>query len=177
MESGYHAERWLDLELLCVHPERLDPLLARLATQLRAHRFDVVCGPLVEGAFLALDIARRLSLLFTYSERFEPPAQGELYPVDYRLPGPLREIVKGKRVAIVNDVISAGSAVGRTFEDLENCGAIPVAIGALLILGEWTARFAAEKGLAVEALAFETFPKWTPAECPLCQRGIPVTAR
>jgi orotate phosphoribosyltransferase len=175
MESGYHAERWLDLELLFLHPERLDRLANELADRLSAHRFDVVCGPLVEGAFLGLGIARRLSLPFTYAERFERPERSGLYPVEYRLPRSLRQVVDGKSVAIVNDVISAGSAVRGTFADLESCGARTVAIGALLVLGDWTRKFAEEKEVAVESLAFETFRSWTPEECPLCADGAELT--
>jgi orotate phosphoribosyltransferase len=170
MESGFHTDRWLDLELLYVHPERLDPLVTRLSAQVATHPFDIVCGPLVEGAFLAIDVARRLSLPFTYSERLERAA------VEYRIPGALRDFVKGKRVAIVNDVISAGSAVGKTYDDLQTCGATPVAIAALLILGDWTKVFAADKKLALEALAFESFEKWKAEECPLCRAGVALTA-
>jgi orotate phosphoribosyltransferase len=175
MESGYHAERWLDLELLFLHPERLDPLANELAGRLAAHRIDAVCGPLVEGAFLALAVARRLSVPFTYAERIERPERSGLYPVEYRLPRSLRHVVGGKRLAIVNDVISAGSAVRGTFADLESCGAGTVVIGALLILGDWTRTFAEEKHVAIESLAFETFRSWTPAECPLCAEGTALT--
>ncbi|HSP16078.1 MAG TPA: phosphoribosyltransferase family protein [Thermoanaerobaculia bacterium] len=150
-------------------------MVDELARRLSAHRFDLVCGPLVEGAFLALMVAHRLSVPFTYAERFERPAHGELYPVDYRLPGALRRVVNGKRVAVVNDVISAGSAVRGAVADLETCGATPVTIGTLLVLGDWTRRFGAEKGMAIESLAFDSFRSWTPADCPLCARGMPLT--
>jgi hypothetical protein len=40
--------------------------------------------------------------------------------VKYRIPPALRSQVRGKRVAIVNDVINAGSAVRGTFLDLRN---------------------------------------------------------
>ena len=173
-ESGHHGSIWLDLETLCLRPGRIEPLAARIAAALAGHNIEVVCGPLVEGAFVALMVARHLGVPFTYAQRFEGAAGAGLYSVAYRLPRSLRAHVRGKRVAIVNDVINAGSAVGGAFADLQRCGAIPVAIGALLVLGEWASRFAAEKQLALEVLSVVPNELWTPSECPLCQKGMPL---
>ena len=49
-----------------------------------------------------------------------------LYPVDYRIAPALRGTIRGLRVALVDDAISAGSAVRSTLADLESCGAVPV---------------------------------------------------
>ena len=59
-ESGHHGDTWLNLELLCLQPEPVEQLAAVLADCLSEQRPDVVCGPLVEGAFVALMVARRL---------------------------------------------------------------------------------------------------------------------
>ena len=96
---------------------------------------DVVCGPLVEGAFVALMVARRLAVPFTYTERFDSRVPRACSRCAYRLPGAQRELVSGKRVVIVNDVIGAGSAVLGTLKDLYECGADPVAIGTLATRG------------------------------------------
>src|SRR6266404_5693134 len=114
LESGHHGELWLDLELLCLRPEPVRRLAACLAARLAAHRVEVVCGPLIEGAFVALMVAAELGVPFTYAERSvdEGLAKGEtdaLYPVQYCLPRSLRDVLRGKRVGIVNDVINAGS--------------------------------------------------------------------
>jgi orotate phosphoribosyltransferase len=122
-ESGHHGELWLDLELLCLHPEPVQRLAERLAARLLPYEVEAVCGPLVEGAFIALMLASELHVPFTYSERFENFGTDALYPVEYRIPSRLREELQGKRVAIVNDVINAGSAVLGTLVDLEACGA------------------------------------------------------
>jgi orotate phosphoribosyltransferase len=80
--------------------------------------------------------------------------------------------VRGKRVAIVNDVINAGSAVRGAFTGLVDCGAQPVAIGTLLTLGSWAAEFAAVENLALETLASLPNTVWEPSDCPLCKKGI-----
>jgi orotate phosphoribosyltransferase len=144
-----------------------------LAGLLRGYDLHAVCGPLVEGAFVALTVAAELRVDFTYAERIGSGREG-LFPVDYRLPGALRERVRGQRVAIVNDVIAAGSALRATLADLRECGAEPVAIGALLVLGGAAERYAAEPSIALERLAAREHAQWEPTACPLCATGVPL---
>lgn len=173
LESGHHSDLWLELELLCRHPRRIEGAVTALADELRGLAVEVLCGPLNEGAFVALMAAAHLDLEFVYAERFEGEGSG-LFPVSYRLPRVLRPVVAGRRVAIVNDVISAGSAVRGAHADLVACGATPVALAALLVLGEAAVQFATAHGMQCISLARRPFPLWTPAECPLCAAGVPL---
>jgi len=174
LESNHHGDLWLDLELLCLHPAAIQRFAVELARQLARHNVEAVCGPLVEGAFVALMVAAELRLEFAYAERFANPRSDALYPVEYRIPPPLRSRIRGKRVAIVNDVINAGSAVRGTFQDLRACGAEPVAIGALLVLGDSAVSCAAGEHIALESVATLPNRLWTAAECPLCASGVPL---
>lgn len=174
LESGHHGDVWFDLETLCLNSREFRPFAERLAAQLKKHQVDVVCGPLVEGAFVALLVSLELGCQFAYAERFVDTTHEELFPVRYRLPISLQPAVSGKRVAIVNDVISAGSSVRGTFFDLRAIGADIVAIGALLAFGESISEFAVQHGIALELL--ERIPNnlWKPDECPLCAAGITI---
>ena len=174
LESGHHGDLWFSLETLCLHSRAIRPFAAQFAARLEKHNVDVVCGPLVEGAFVALLVSLELGCDFVYSERFANPARQGLYPVEYRLPTVLQPAVQGKRVAIVNDVINAGSAVRGTFFDLQARGADIVAIGALLALGDAIGAFAAENQIALELLKRMPNNLWSPAECPLCAKGEPL---
>jgi orotate phosphoribosyltransferase len=166
-ESGHHGELWLDLDTLFLRPHRLGPYLAQLADRLSRHAVDAVCGPLVGGAFVAQLLAARLDLECYYSARSEP-----LHPVGYRIPDAFGRRLPGRRVAVVDDVINAGSAVRATAGALRGCGAEPVAIGALLVLGSAVAEAAG--GLPVEAVATAPNPLWPSADCPLCAAGTPL---
>jgi orotate phosphoribosyltransferase len=172
LESGHHGDRWLDLESLFLHPQRVRDVAAALVEPLSRLKVDAVCGPLVEGAFVALLVAPRLNVLFTYSERFARPAEDGLFPAGYRIPAPLRERLRGKRVAIVNDVINAGSAVRGTFDDLRDCGASVVAISAPLVLGTAAPAFASGKGVPLHAIATLPNNLWPPSDCPLCAARV-----
>jgi orotate phosphoribosyltransferase len=174
LESGHHGDLWFQLETLCLHSRELRPFGARLAAQLVRYEVEVVCGPLVEGAFVALLVALELGCDFAYAERFADTTREGLFPVEYRLPRALQPVVKGKRVAIVNDVISAGSAVRGTYSDLQAIGANVVAIGSLLALGDAISEFAAGLGVALELLERMPNNLWTPSQCPLCAAGTPL---
>jgi orotate phosphoribosyltransferase len=93
------------------------------------------------------------------------------YPVECRLPVALQSEVKDKRVAIVNDLISARSAVRGAFFDLQAIGAEVVAIGALLALGDSIIGFASEHHVALALLKQMPNNLWTPSQCPLCAAG------
>jgi orotate phosphoribosyltransferase len=175
-ESGHHGQVWLDLELLFLRPERVQPLAEALGERLRAHRPQAVCGPLVEGAFVALMVASSLRLPFSYSEPVRDPDATGLFPVAYPIPRSLEPTLQGMRVAVVNDVTNAGSAVRGTIASLRRCGARPVAIGTLAVYGDAAGELATTHDVALEALA--SFPSriWEPSACPLCASGVPLTA-
>ena len=175
-ESGHHGALWLDLERLFLSPERIQPLADALADRLRRHQPAAVCGPLVEGAFVGLMVAVSLGLPFSYSEPVRDHGSTGLFPISYPIPQPLHAELRGKRVAIVNDVVNAGSAVRGTVAALKQCGAQPVVIGTLAVYGEAASELAAAHGVALETLA--SFPSriWAPSACPLCAKGVPVNA-
>jgi orotate phosphoribosyltransferase len=172
LESGHHGELWLDLERLCLRTEPVRRLAAELARRLAPRRIEVVCGPLVEGAFVGLLVADELGVPFTYSERVASESSDSLFAARYRVRPALRRELQGRRVAIVNDVINAGSAVRGTLADLSSCGAQVAAIGTLAILGEPAVELAARAGAALETLARYPNEIWTPQDCPLCARGV-----
>lgn len=172
MESGYHSEHWFDLDSLLAQSERLRPFVRELGERLAQHRLDAICGPVTGGAKLAEMIGRELQLECFFSERFEDASATGLFPVKYRIPPATRERIRGKAVAIVNDAISAGSAVRGTYTDLLACGARPAAFGALFVFGKAAAQFAVEKNLPLKAVAQIECGLWKPAECPLCRAGV-----
>jgi orotate phosphoribosyltransferase len=174
-ESGHHGRLWLDMERLLLHPDRVRPLAETLADRLRRHQAEAVCGPLVEGAFVGLMVASSLRLPFTYSEPVRDEGAAGLFPVSYPIPASLHAELRGKRVAIVNDVVNAGSAVRGTLAALEQCGARPVVMAALAVYGSSAGELAGRHGIALEALA--SFPSriWVPSACPLCAEDLPLT--
>jgi orotate phosphoribosyltransferase len=163
--TGYHGDLWLDLDALFLHPSRLRPYVGWLAERLREHPPDAVCGPLEGGAFLAYAVADRLGVAFLAGYR---SATGYRVP---RIPGG----IGGWRVAVVDDAVNAGTAVAACLRELRAQGAVPVAVAALLALGEATAMVPARLGVPFYPAGTIPSRAWPARECPLCADGIPVT--
>jgi orotate phosphoribosyltransferase len=174
LESGHHGSLWLDLDPLFVRPGRLRRFVAGLADKLARHHIEAVCGPLTGGAFLAQSVAAALDVEFYYTQGVAPRERDALYAVTYRMPDGLHERAQGKSVAVVDDVINAGSAVRGTLAELRACGATPAAVGALLALGPAAAGLCADQHLPLETIAQLSNEIWAPAECPLCAAGTPL---
>lgn len=174
LESGHHGNLWLELDRLFLKPNALQPFVVELARRLSAFKVKAVCGPMAGGALIAHGIALELGVDFLYTERTPPQTPDGLFSASYTLPAPLRPSVRGLNVAIVDDVINAGSAVRGTLADLESLGARTVVIGALLVLGETGRSYFMERNLAVESVAQLPNELWTPKECPLCLAQIPL---
>jgi orotate phosphoribosyltransferase len=171
LESGHHGDLWLELDGL-FWSDAIHPAAERLAARIRPYGADVVCGPLVGGALLAQLVAARLGAAFCYAERTSTGTG--LYSATYHLPTALRSRVPGRRVAIVDDVVNAGSAMRATLADLTAAGAEVVALGALLALGSTPAAIAAGVGLPLEALVTRSNEIWEPDRCPRCAEGEPL---
>jgi orotate phosphoribosyltransferase len=169
-ESGYHSDVWWDLEALCRRPAALLPYVNALATQVKEYNPDVVCGALVEGAFVALLAACNLHTDFAYALRSGGDPK-QLFSVSYYLPNALRGVVKGKRVVIANDVISAGSAVRGAIDDVQQWGGTIVAVASLVALGNTFAEFCRARQLPLISLFRQEFHMWLPNDCPLCAAG------
>lgn len=169
LESGHHGDLWLDLDGLFARPAALAPLVSELAGRLSALDVAVVCGPLTGGALLAQLVAVELDLGFCPVGRVAAGGTAT-----YRVPDPLRAGLAGRRVAVVDDVINAGSAVRATLADLDRCGALPAALGALLVLGSPAGELAAGRDLVLAALSERDATVWPPADCPGCRSGVPL---
>jgi orotate phosphoribosyltransferase len=173
LESGHHGDLWLDLDSLFLRPTRLRRFAAALALRLGDLALEAVCGPLVGGAFLAQAVAAELDVEFYHAERVATRGEG-LHSTQYRLPDSLRSRLGGKKVAIVDDAINAGSAVRATALELQASGARPVALGALLVLGRQAAKLADAWNIPLEGIAYLSNELWTPEVCPLCASGMPL---
>lgn len=173
MESGYHSALWFDLDGLFTTGSRVAPFVDQLATQLRTFAVEVVCGPATGGATLAELIARRLGCAFAFTQLESADPSG-LFKARYVLPPEFADGVRGKRVALVDDVMSAGSSLRATLAAVEASGARTVVIGALHVLGGAGVDFFLQRGITVETVGRDDYEMWRPDRCPLCAAGAPL---
>ena len=175
LESGYHTDLWLTLDALFVDPRAVAPVVDTLAARLRPYDVSGICGPLLGGAFLAQALASVLGIHFYCAEPQPGKLAGNgLFQAEYRLPEGQRKRVAGEKLAVVDEVISAGSSVRATVAALDAAGAETKVVGSFLILGDVATTHFSGRGIPLVALASRSFPLWQPAECPLCRSGTPL---
>ena len=173
MESGLHSALWLDLDALFAVPARVEPFVVALADLLRPFDVDVVCGPFLGGAFVAQRVAALVGAEFWYTRPVQPTDGPGLYRARYRLPRAFANRLSRPRVALVDDVMSAGSSLRATNSEVFASTDV-VAVGALLQLGGVGADHFASLGIPVKTVAHQAFETWRPAECPHCAAGVPL---
>jgi orotate phosphoribosyltransferase len=166
--TGYHGDLWLDLDALLLRPSLLRAPVRWLAARLREHSVDAVCGPLEGGAFLGYAVADLLGVAFLAGYR--RPGETARYNLT-AVPGG----IAGWRVGVVDDAVNAGTAVVACLEELRGRGAVPVAVAALVSLGE--ASTTVQARMRVPFYPASTVPSraWPAERCPLCAEGTPYT--
>jgi RimJ/RimL family protein N-acetyltransferase/orotate phosphoribosyltransferase len=174
LESGYHTDVWITLDALFVSPRENAPRVSALAARLRPHGATGICGSLLGGAFLAQALATELGVDFHFTEPVARRNDTPLFGAEYRLPPALQRRIRGQRVAIVDDVISAGSSVRATAAAAAAAGGTIVAVGALFVLGRVALDHFAGLTIPVESLGQREFALWEPSACPLCAAGVPL---
>jgi len=175
LESGYHTDVWLTLDAVFIEPAAIAPLVESLAAKLRAHAPTGVCGSLLGGAFLAQALAAVMGTRFYFTQPAATTSSSPgLFTAEYFLPTELARRIRGERLAVVDDVISAGSSARATVVAATRAGAHTVAIGALLTLGQAGVAHFASMGIPLETLESRPFNVWRPDECPLCREARPL---
>ena len=158
-----------------------DGLSNALATLLRAHKPDIIIGVPTLGLPLASNVARRLghtrmvplgtSRKFWYRDDLSEPMKSITSPtaskpiyVDPRM----LPLLRGKRVAVVDDVISSGQSISAVLRLLAKAEIEPAAIGCAMLQGtnwqeplaEWHDRIVAP--LASPRFALNDKERWVP---------------
>ena len=158
-----------------------DGLANALATLLRAHEPDIIIGVPTLGLPLASNVARRLghtrmvplgtSRKFWYRDDLSEPMKSITSPtasktlyVDPRM----LPLLRGKRVAVVDDVISSGQSISAVLRLLAKAEIEPVVIGCAMLQGtNWHEPLTAWRERIVAPLASPRFAlneneRWTP---------------
>jgi orotate phosphoribosyltransferase len=174
LESGYHTDTWFDLDSLFADTQTIRIEVRQLSELIVPFNVTGICGPLLGGAFLAQGIANELDVPFLFTRRSENVTDDELFRARYRLPSSLRKTVTGERIAVVDDVISAGSSTRATVAELIQAGAHPVVVGCLMFFGHEGKSYFQSQDLGVVSNGERDLTLWQTVSCPMCKAGVPL---
>ena len=159
LSSGLHSDRYVQCALVLQHPRVAEQLCSQLAEKLRHLGASVVAAPALGGVLVAHEVARALGVRALFTERQEGVMM-------------LRRgfsLEPGEPTLVVEDVITTGLSTRETIQCVEHAGGKVVGAGALIDRSGG----AADLGLPKAALITLKIQNYNPADCPLCQAGIP----
>ncbi len=161
--SGRHGSVYINKDAVYPHTYKIAELGAFIAQHLCQFDVDVVAGPALGGIIMSQWTAHHLGVPGVFAERRE----GELvFARGYD------KFLKGKRVAVVEDILTTGLSARQTVEAVEAAGGTVVAVCALFNRGGIKA---SELGAPeLSSLIEMQFDDYAADECPLCAKGIPI---
>lgn len=175
--NGYHGSVYLNPHRLFQQPGTIwrfaQDLIARLPGDL-VGATEVVSGPVMGGALLAHTIAGLLDGHRPLSQQacnFAPLSIDHTGAMVLRTF--YREVVRGKRVLLVDDVRNTGKTFERAKALLEDAGGLVIATVQICDRLEAVVDLGVPNIALAEYHAPENYPA---ADCPLCKAGTPIAA-
>jgi orotate phosphoribosyltransferase len=159
LSSGLHSDRYIQCALVLQHPRIAEQLCSELAAKLRHLGARVVAAPALGGVIVSHEVARALGLRALFTERQEGAMT-------------LRRgfgLAPGEPTLVVEDVITTGGSTRETMAAVEQAGGKVVGVGALIDRSGGKA----DLGVPKVALVTLSVQNYDPANCPLCQSGLP----
>ena len=186
--SGKHGSTYINKDAVYPYPHMVAKLCEMIAQYFYTEdiAYDVVVGPEKGGIILAQWTAyysqqKNDPILAVYAEK-EKPQDSRLYR-EFGLGKPLEEfftfhrgydrLITGKKVLIVEDVLTTGGSVKKVVEAVRAIGGKVVGVGALCNRGEVSTGSLGNVP-TLYALLNLHIESWLEDECPLCKEGKPV---
>ena len=163
LASGRHSAHYVEKFDLLRQPGPTPEACAEIARRFAGDRLDVVVGPTTGGVLIAFETARLLGIVAGYAERSADGEPGREFRRGTRFE-------PGARVLVVDDILTTGGSIRETLAAL---GRHPVEVVGIAVLVD---RSGGRAGfdLRLEAIARLDIPTWEPADCPLCEGGVPL---
>jgi len=165
LTSGLHSAIYLQCALVLQHPPAAEKLAGMLAAEVRKlskDRIELVVSPALGGVVIGHEVARALGTRFLFTER--DAATGKMT---------LRRgftVAPGEKAVVIEDVITTGGSTQDVVEVLQAAGVQVLAAGSIIDRSGGRA----DVGVPRAALATLQVAAHYPADCPMCQRGMPV---
>ncbi|MCB2198443.1 orotate phosphoribosyltransferase [bacterium] len=160
LASGLHSNRYVEKFRLLEDPVTTGKMVEELAGRIRQYKPDVVVGPVTGGVILSFEMARCLGSLAYFTEKTADGGMELRRGFD----------VRGKRVLLIEDVITTGGSILKAADAVKQAGG-EVAAFAILV-DRSSGRF--QPSEPVEALVTLQIETWEPDKLPPELAAIPL---
>lgn len=164
LTSGLHSDAYFEKFRVLESPDMTRKLLSLIADDVRKLNPEIIAGPTTGGILVAFALAEMLGIGAAYAELPSDGTKGRVFRRDFP--------IQGKRVLVVDDVMTTGGSLIDTMEAAKKEGGQVVGVGLLVDRSGGK-----DLGVPVLPALRLDMNAWKPEECPLCQEGIPITVR
>lgn len=169
--SGKHGSAYVNKDAVYPYTKATFDLCQIIAEHFEDHNIEVVIGPAIGAVILSRNVADILTdltgdqVLSVYAEKNEEG--GFVIKRGYD------KIVVGRRVLVVEDVLTTGGSAKKVIEATRSAGGEVVGLGVLCNRGGITPKDVANVP-ELFALLNIAMDAWPEDECPLCAKGVPI---
>jgi orotate phosphoribosyltransferase len=167
--SGRHGSAYVNKDALYPHADLTSEVTLAMVQPFASREIEVALAPALGGIILSQWAAHHLTRL-TGREVLGVYAEKEGY--GFLLRRGYDKLVSGKKVLVLEDVLTTGGSVIKAVETARAAGANVVGVAALCNRGGLTA-----SALGVPELRSfldVNFESWEEKDCPLCKKNVPV---
>lgn len=174
--SGRHGEVYVNKDAIYPY-DHIHSLCRSLADDLPEKNFfdtEAVLAPVFGGIVLSRLIADALMERFEVTEALAIYAEKTDDKRGFVFRRGYDKLIAGKKVLVVDDIMTTGGSVKKVIEAARLCGAEILGVAVLWNRGEITAEMLGVPHLY--SLVEKQFESWDEADCPLCKQGVPINA-
>ena len=160
LTSGRHSDKYMQCAKIFQRGEYSRPLCKSLAEMFADFNVEVVIGPAIGAIQMAFEVGNCLGVKNIFAER----ENGEFT---------LRRgfsIEQGRRVLVVEDVVTTGGSVKEVMELVKNLGGEVVGVGVIVDRSGGNVDF----GVPMESVLQMDITSYEPDDCPICKTGVPL---
>ena len=160
LTSGLHSPIYWEKFRVLESPIYTEQLCSMIADHFREQEIQVVAGPTTGGIILAFETARQLGVRGIFAEK---EGNGRAFRRGF-------SINHGERVLIVDDILTTGNSTRQVMAAVTKQGGTVIGIGVLVDRSEQGVDF----GVPLFSCLRSITPTYTPQDCPLCTKNIPL---
>jgi orotate phosphoribosyltransferase len=160
LSSGLHSDRYLQCARLLMWPKRAEQAGRELGARLAEFGARAVVSPALGGVVIGHETARALGVPAMFVERKDGAFA-------------LRRgfaLEPGEPIVVVEDVFTTGKSTREAAAAVEAAGGRVAAVGSIVDRGLPAGAFRVPS----RSLLSLSVPSWPEADCPLCQKGVPI---
>ncbi len=178
--SGSHFATYIKKDALYPHTEDTSEVCKLFAEKVKDLGVEVVVGPALGGIILSTWTAHHLTnlvgkeVLSVYCEKAQ--AGGMAVDTEMLLTRGYDELVKGKKVLVVEDLTTTGVSAKKVVNTVRTAGGEVVAVSVMV---NRSPKIVTSEFFGTQFLPLDEFeiPMYKDGECPLCEAGVPINTK